>query len=559
MDQQQQQQQQQQIFDYLIVGGGTAGCALASKLHRKDPSKSIAIIERGTDERNNPMVTNALGASQLSQTELVYSYQTEPQRNLANRKISNQSGNILSGSSAVNYGAWMRPAAVDLDQWAVLAGNDRWAYKGMLPYFCASEHHFDDHASPGVHGLEGPMLTESGVRRYPLREIVHQAFNAAGHQDHLDINDGHSRGVGQWVENWNKGVRQPSGTAYSLNGITLFTKALVNSIIVERLSPEGSPTATGVILSDGGRINARREVVISCGAFKTPQVLMLSGIGPTQQLSKFGIDTIVDSPDVGQNFFDHLALHQAWRLKQSAIDEGVAFGHPKFNKPEFLQGLPVEWIAVEHVALDSENSTSVNAFKPESADPEHFNQDPDKNHVNILVVYMPIALGPGHELPVDGTHISTGSLLYTPTSRGEISLASADPTRPPIVSPNYLSTEADWKRLRTGVRRAMLVVESAPLHDIIEGETPPKGFPVLSSKSSDAAIDERIRNYSVVWNHGAGTAALGRVVDAELRVKGVQRLRVVDASVFPGPISATPQATVYAIAELAADLIAVEP
>ena len=536
---------QEAEFDYLVLGGGTAGCTLASRLYERDSSKTIALIEKGPDERQNPLVMNPLGAGQLPETVLVSDYATEPQINLEGRRISNLTGNILSGSSAVNSGAWMRPAAIDLDQWANLAGNERWSYKGLLPYFLATEHHFDVHASRAVHGFDGPIVTESG-RRYPLREAVHQAFNAAGYLDHLDINDGHARGVGQWVENWKKGVRQPSGTAYSLEGITVMTNVLVEKVVIELV--DGDYAATGVLLSDGRHLHAQKETIVSCGAYRTPQVLMLAGIGPGEQLKKLGIDTIVDSPGVGKNFFDHLALHQAWKLTQSAVDKGVSFGHPEFNNPEYMQGLPVEWVATDHVAL-----------KPVPEVEDALNQDPAKNHVNMLVVYMPIALGPGHDVPIDGTHISTGSLLYTPTSRGTVSLTSANPSTPPSVSPNYLANEVDRIRLRTGLRKAMEVVEAAPLQEIIEGETPPPGCPSLSSKSPDVDIDERIRRYSIVWHHGAGTAALGKVVDDELRVKGVRRLRVVDASIFPAPISATPQATVYAIAELAADLISAAP
>ena len=531
----------QKDFDYLILGGGTAGCALASSLHKKDPSKSIALVEKGPDERTNHLVTNPLGAGQLPETELVFDYSSEPQPNLSERKIPNLTGNILSGSSAVNTGAWMRPLAVDLDQWARLTGNDRWNYKNLLPYFLATEHHFDSNTSPEVHGFEGPIFTESG-RQYPLRNIVHQAFNAADHQDHLDINDGHFRGVGQWVENWNKGKRQHSGVAYSLDGIAIMTNTLVKNVIVEQINE--NLTATGVILSDGRRLSARREVIISCGTYRTPQVLMLAGIGPKEQLEKLGISTVIHLPDVGQNFFDHLALHQAWKLKQSVIDQGVSFGHTHFNKSEYMQGLPVEWVASDHIALHSVSGVD-----------DSLNQDLAKNHVNMLIVYMPIALGPGHDVPIDGTHISTGSLLYTPTSRGAISLTSTNPNVPPSVSPHYLSNDIDRARLRNGVRKAMQVIETAPLQSIVEGETPPPDCPVLSSRSSDADIDERIRRYSIVWHHGAGTAALGKVVDGELRVKGVQRLRVADASIFPAPIAATPQATVYAIALLAADLI----
>ena len=342
------------------------------------------------------------------------------------------------------------------------------------------------------------------------------------------------------------------------------TNAKVARIILERSSSTG-PTfvASAAELMDGRLIIAREEVIISCGAHKTPQILMLSGIGPTDELAKHGIEQFLDAPEVGQNLFDHLALHQAWQLKENAQEMGAAAGHALFNKPEYAEGILVEWYATGSIpdgglksALHAD-ADKLNESR-QSVNEQHPHLSPERSSFNIMVAYSPLSLGDGHDVPIDGTHISTGALVYLPTSRGAITLLNKDPTLDPIVDPRYYSTSTDKHTMRTALRRAMQVIETPAFQTVIEAETPPPDMPVLSSRSSDEEIDRRVEHFSTVWHHAAGTAAMGKVVDANLCVKGVERLRVVDASVFPAPISATLQATVYAVAEKAADLIVEE-
>lgn len=508
-------------------------------------------------------MTNPLSAALLPSTDLVSNYKTVAQPSLADREVTNYAGNILSGSSAINYGAWIRANRADYDTWAELAGekgNSRWSYEGLLPYFKSVEHHHDVHADPSVHGFEGPIHTESG-RQYPLRKVVHDGFVAAGFHENPDANGGSPLGFSQWTENWRKGTRQPAGTAYDLDGVDIMTNTKVARIILEK-PVSGEPTfmASATGLMDGRLVIAREEVIISCGAHKTPQILMLSGVGPTNELSRHGIKQFVDAPEVGQNLFDHLALHQAWQLKKHAQDKGAAAGHALFNKPEYAEGIPVEWFATGSVPGDGlKSALQADANKVTESrqviDEQHPHLSPGRSHFNILLAYSPLSLGDGHDVPVDGTHISTGALVYLPTSRGTITLSNADPALDPVVDPRYYSTSADKYMMRTAMRRAMQVIETSTFQTVIEAETPPQGMPVLTSRSSDEELDRRVERFATVWHHAAGTAAMGKIVDSNLRVKGVERLRVVDASVFPSPISATLQATVYAVAEQAADLI----
>ena len=439
----------------------------------------------------------------------------------------------------------MRADSVDYDRWAELSGNARWSYQQMLPYFKDVEHHHDPNVDQSIHGLCGPIHSESG-RQYPLRQAVQEAYKAAGFGEIADVNSGNPLGVGPWTENWYQAKRQPAAGVYNLEGVHVITGCTVSRVILE------GTTAKGVELTDGSQIFSNCEVVISCGAHRTPQILMLSGIGPKAELDRLGIRTVSECPDVGQNFFDHLALHQAWQLRPDAQGLGAAAGHALFNKPEYAGGIPVEWVGTGTVPSKGRSE----AIKADASDSStHLQGMISRAHFQIMTAYSPLSLGDGHDVPIDGTHISTGALLYHPTARGVISLSSANPTALPVVDPQYYSTKADRHALRYALRKVMQIIEAPSLQNIIQGETPPTGFPVLNSASSDETIDKRVEGFSTVWHHGAGTAAMGKVVDDELKVKGVSGLRIVDASVFPAPISATLQWTVYAVAEQAADLV----
>lgn len=506
-------------------------------------------MERGPDQTEHPYVVNPQAAPLLANTDLVVDYKTRPQQELNGRSITNLAGRLLSGSSAANYGVWMRAPAQDYDLWAKCINDIRWTYQNLLQYFRQSEHHHESTQNRGEHGLDGPIHTTSR-RVYPLGNSVHRAFEEAGFEDILDSSAG--AGISPWVENWKDGSRQHSSKAFDLSGIHVITEAIVSRIVLN-----DSKVATGIQLSDGRYLGTKREVVVSCGAHKTPQLLMLSGIGPTDALETHGIGQLVDLPAVGRNHFDHLSLHQAWKLRHP--ERGLAMGSPAFNKPEYGLGFPVEWMATYSIPPPLLGPV----MQSPEADPSEVKvtEFSKRVHIGLLIAYAPLNLGEGYEIPLDGSHISSGVLLLHPTSRGRITLASDDSAAEPVVDPNYYSTKADKEMLRLAVRKISQVMETPAAREIIEGETPPKGMTALTSSATDKDIDARVKACSEVWHHSGGTAAMGidpqtSVVDGEFKVHKTSGLRVVDASVFPGPISATPQATVYAMALLCADLIA---
>ena len=506
-------------------------------------------MERGPDATEHPYVVNPQAAPKLAETNYVINYRTKSQPQLNGRSVTNLAGRLLSGSSAANYGAWMRAPVQDYNLWAEHVKDSRWTYQNLLRYFRQSEHYHESTENDGEHGFDGPINTTSR-RVYPLGDFVHQAFTEAGFHDIPESSAG--AGISPWVENWKDGARQHSSKAFNLSGIHLITEAVVSRIILNN-----DNVATGIELLDGRQFGAKREVVVSCGAHKTPQLLMLSGIGPVDVLESHGLRHLVDLPAVGGNHFDHLSLHQAWKLRHP--ERGLAMGSPAFNKPEYELGFPVEWIATYSITSPVLDPILNDAqASPASPDVTDFS---DRVHIGLLIAYAPMNLGEGYEVALDGSHVSSGALLFQPTSRGCITLASSDPAAEPVVDPKYYSTRADKEMLRSAVRKIAQVMETSAARQVIEAETPPKGMPVLTSSASDEDIDARVRAYSEVWHHSGGTAAMGSdvqtsVVNGEFKVHNTSGLRVVDASVFPGPISATPQATVYAMAHLCADLIA---
>ena len=543
-----------QSIDYIVVGGGTAGCVVASRLQQGDSSKSVLLIEQGPDEQKHPQIINPVAAPLIPvTTNLVSKYETVPQAGLANRSILNLAGNILSGSSAVNYGMWSRGDKVDYDEWAKSSGDDRWTYERMMHYFNRSEHHHDPDADSKLHGFDGPIHTVSG-RQYALRDTVYNAFHAAGYQGNQDANSGNPLGVAKYTENWHKATRQPAGTAYPLKGVEVITNSAVRKIILKDHPATGNMLATGIELLSGRQIHARKEVIVSCGAHRTPQLLMLSGIGDEAELAEHGIHQLVNSHFVGHNLFDHLALGIAWKLKPSVQEQGVALGHPEWEKtPSNAEGMPIEWIV--HASVPP--SALLPALQADGqilTAPKQLLLK-ERAHTMMLVAYGPMAQGPNRSVPMDGSHISTIAVLYQPTSRGSVKLSSANPEDPPLVDPAYYATQADKTMLRSAVRNMLRVMETPPMQEVIECESPPEGYPHLTSKSTDSELDARIAGFGTTIHHAAGTCAMGNVVDGQLKVRGVDGMRIVDASVFPAPVSGALQASVYAVAELASDLI----
>ena len=432
--------------------------------------------------------------------------------------------------------------------------DDRWSYNGFLPYFRKTEHHHDPNADPEQHGFNGPIHSTPALNRtYPLTQAVKDAFLKIGVKSIEDHNSGDNKGLAPHVENWHQGKRQPTGKAYGLHGVEVLTDSLVKRIILED-GANGRKKAVGAELTSGRVITANKEVIVCCGAIRTPQLLMLSGIGPAGELKKHGIEQLVDAPEVGQNLSDHCTITQFFKVRNP--EKGLCAPSPGFNHPSFIEGFPTDYIITESAPFEALKAALKADGEPNVTD-KHSLLHPPRSHFELLPMYAPTEVPlTNMNLPFDGSILSVGILNLLPTSRGTITLDSTDPAADPVIDPNYYATEVDRVILRAAMRRNMTAFETPEGQSIVEGEVPPSGHVALSSASTDEELDARVRRVGASFYHAAGTASMGKVVDTDCRVFGTEALRVVDASIIPTPLAAHYQVAVYAIAESAAEIIA---
>lgn len=399
----------------------------------------------------------------------------------------------LTGNS---IGGWVRGDQSDYDLWAKTVSDDSWSYDGQLPYWRKVEHTFNASANPIQHGFTGPIWfasVDSTGRVYPLRDTIFQAWEQIG--EHLvgdnDPNDGHPRGIGDLEENRRNGLRQLSSTAYNLSstGVTVLTNTMVEKVLLS--TQNGTVTATGVELANGTQFKASQQVILSAGTYRTPQLLMLSGIGDKNVLSANGIPTVIDLPDVGQNLHDHLEFSTYWELTEAAQAAGVAIGsnNSLFTEPQFGLGLPIDWIVTETVPKDG-LIAAITADEGTPPGPDHPLLHPTRSFLETLVIY---AAGSAADpvVVVNGSHIAATIVVLLPTSAGNVTLNSTDPTGPLVINPNYLATNVDKYVWRQGLKRVARLMSAPVMQSVVVGETPPDGFAPLTNSTSDADLDAR--------------------------------------------------------------------
>lgn len=529
------------IYDYIIVGAGSAGCTLANRL-TEDGHATVLLLEAGGADRD-PLIHVPLGWGKILSDRLHdWGYFTEPEPHLENRRVECARGRVLGGSSSVNAMAYVRCHPADFDRWEA-QGCEGWSYAHALPYFRRSED-WEGGASE-VRGAGGPLTTTENVYPDPLVQAWFDAGKAAGFAVTNDYNGPNNEGFCVMQSTIRRGRRCSAAVAYLRPALPRSNLTVTTNALAQRVIFEGD-RAVGVEFARGGRTEiarATREIVLAGGVINSPQLLMLSGIGPPEQLKACGIETKVALAGVGQNLQDHIGVG----LEFQRVADGPFVGYLRYDRlalamlrAYFLgQGFATEMPGPVMAFLKSE---------PGLAQPD----------IQFLTRFVPPESQPwfpGYRKRPTDAFMCRAAVLH-PESRGEVKLRSANPQEPVAIYQNFLSAEADWKTLRTGFDLVRDVAHQKPL-DAYRGPELQPGRDVRSR----AEIDAFIRRTAWTVHHPLGTSKMGpdrdemAVVDPALRVRGVEGLRVVDASVMPDMLGGNINAPVIMMAEKAADLI----
>jgi 4-pyridoxate dehydrogenase len=527
-------------YDYIIVGAGSAGCVLANRL-TEDAGATVLLLEAGGRDRH-PYIQIPLGLGKLQQRKMFdWGYETEPEPHLNGRRLHIFRGKVLGGSSSINVMAYTRGHRGDFDRWA-REGATGWSYADALPYFKQSETW--EGGENAWRGGAGPLGTQWARMQDPIVDAWHEAGRLAGWPTTADINGGESVGFGRSQFTIRDGRRASASNAYlrpalRRAGLTLRTRARVL-----RVTMRGT-RATGVDFSRHGRTEhaeAAREVILCGGVFNSPQLLMLSGIGPADQLREHGIATLADLP-VGRNLRDHLAVALIWnRREPGPFRRELRVDRAAINMARallFRQG-PATTLPLGEMAFVKSRPGL---------------QAPDIEFLLAVRTLETRPWFPGLRAAYQDV-MGIRPVLLHPRSHGAVTLRSADPAARVRIAFNFLSDPEDLATLRNAYHLARDVAGQTPLDRF-------RGAPVAPAPDilTTAQIDAWIRDTVITVNHPLGTCAIGAqgVLDPELRVHGIENLRVVDASALPDMPSAHINAIVMMLAERASDLIRGRP
>lgn len=532
-------------FDYVIVGGGSAGCVLAARLS-EDPSISVALLEAGAKSGNLldfwKIEMPAAFDNVWRNPKFNWMFEGEPEPTLNNRRIFQPRGKVLGGSSAINGMVFIRGHALDFDRWAQSEGADGWSWQDVLPYFKRMETW--EGGETEYRGGSGPMHIQKGAYPTELYDIFIEAGQQAGHPTTDDINGEHQEGFGALQANIHNGVRASTAEAYIRPNLRRSNLKVFSYAHAEGLIQEGNRVA-GVSFQHKGKtgfsVRARKEVILSSGAVGSPQILLLSGIGPEKDLKALGIECQVNAPGVGQNLQDHPLVYMKFQ-----IDKSVSMS--RYMRPDLMAYVGARWVAT-HTGPGATNHVETCAL---------MRSDAGVAHPDVEIQYLPIMMD--HD---DGVKPGLHGFTYCigPTrveGTGWVKLRSKDPLASPRILSNFLSTEYDLNLMRRSVEMGREVASQRAHNGLNVREVDP-GPHVGTRLEMDAYLRDNVAGDF----HLCGTCKMGNdkdaVVDSQLRVHGIEGLRVVDASVMPSIVNANTNASTIMIAEKAADMILGKP
>jgi choline dehydrogenase len=518
-------------YDHVIIGAGSAGCTLAARL-TEDPQTRVLLLEAGPADDDDAIRIPA-AFSNLFKTRWDWHYETTEQKRLAGRRSYWPRMKALGGCSSMNAMIYIRGNRHDYDAWRDEHGATGWGYDDVLPYFIKSEG--NDRLHDSFHGTSGPLHVEDLRFQHPLTQAWLDAARAHGLPLNGDFNGATQDGVGRYQVTQKRGARWSAADAYLRPALDRPNLTVLTDAFVTRIDVQGG-RAVGVDYRRGGEdLTARAdgEVLLAGGAVNSPQLLMLSGIGPRDHLSEFGITTLVDLPGVGENLHDHPVVPLLWRTKGlSDLADGATL-------PRMLQ-----WKTLGRGPLVS-NVAEGGAFWSTT---DELPAPDIQVHMAPTLFY----LNAQHEATARG--FTLAPTLVNVHSRGRLRLRSADPTWHPAIDPAYYSDERDLDAMIAGMRRLLDIATQPALARHLDGEFHPRG-----GDYTPEGIHQHIARLTQTLYHPVGTCAMGdgdlSVVDPELRVRGVDGLRVVDASVMPTVTRGNTNAPVIMLAEKAADLI----
>jgi len=520
------------MYDFIVVGAGSAGCVLAARLSENTRNRVLLLEAGGPDNKQEIRIPAAF--SKLFHTDFDWNYWTEPESLTANRSRYWPRGKVLGGSSSMNAMMYVRGHASDYDYWRQL-GNSGWSFQDVLPYFKKSEMFDGVVAHPTFHGANGPLTVSNQRSPNPLTKVFITAGQQVGLKRVDDINGPTQDGIGLTHVTQRNGRRCSAADAFLKPAMKRQNLTVETHCLVHKIDFVGKK-ATAVTYDRGGsikRAQAAREIILCAGAIGSPQILMLSGVGPGSALSQLGLSVVADLPGVGLNLQDHIAAGATFECKQPIT----------LASAESLSNL-ARYLVLGRGPLTSNVGEALGFIRTREG-----LAAPD-----IELIFAPAFFMEHGAANPAGHGFTVGAILLRPESRGSIALQSSDPHTQPSIRPNYLSEEGDVLALLAGERFARKLA-AAPAFDPYRGD---EVWPGVDKQTDEELIDFMRAKVETLY-HPVGTCKMGAdslaVVDDHLRVRGIEGLRIADASIMPTIIGGHTNAPAIMIGEKAADLV----